>query len=74
MSAKTGENAAVIQTLVKLQSAMLMLAALVIVFFDARSLGKILALAVLFVVFSVAAFVHLQWRYRIQPRSNVTTH
>jgi uncharacterized membrane protein YccC len=64
MSATARDSAAVFQTLVKFQGAMLIIAALVFVFFDARSLGKILALAVLFTVFSIVAFVHLQRRYR----------
>ena len=64
MSANARDSGAVFQTLVKLQSAMLMIAALIVAFFDVRSIGKILALAVLFTVFSVVAFVHLQRRYR----------
>jgi hypothetical protein len=63
MITKLGENA-LLQTMVKLQCAMVLIAALVIYLFEARTLGKILAVVILFTVFSVIAFVHLQLRYR----------
>ena len=73
MSAKGHENASVFRTLVKLQTAMLLMAMLVIYLFDARSLGKILALAVLFTVFSIVAFVHLQRRYPAAPARSTSS-
>ena len=68
MVAKVRENVPVLQAMVKLQSVMLLLAAVVVVSFDAYTIRKLLSIAVVFTVFSVIAFVHLQRRHQVENR------
>ena len=72
MVAKVRENASVFQAMMKLQSVMILLAAVVIVTFDAYTIGKLLSIAVVFTVFSVVAFVHLQRRHQVENRLDMS--